>query len=339
MSEQSIPAYVEHLLQPGSYPHPVTEVSLIQTHISFVTVAGDYVYKWKKPVDFGFLDFSTLDKRRDCCDRELTLNRRLCPEIYLETVTVNQEGEALALNGPGAVVEHGVKMARMPEERMMGRVIKAGGLGEADLDRIIERLVPFYEQADGSTAIQDFGRSEAVAVNVLENFDQTEALVGRGGLTPERFAAISAYARDFLGQSELFGQRIAAGRIRDCHGDLYSANICLADDQVHIFDCIEFNDRFRYSDVAADVAFLAMDLDFHGLSELSRTFIERFMDRSNDLSLMAMLNFYKCYRAYVRGKIGLFTAADPQVDPGLRDDCLAQAERYFALAHDYARGN
>ena len=336
MSIEQLPEYVTFLLDQAVYPHPVETVELIHTHISFVTVAGEYVYKWKKPVNFGFLDFSTLPKRKACCEQELQLNRRLCPDIYLETVTINRGDGALALNGSGEVLEYGVKMARMPEERMMSRVIAAGKLRESDLDHIIDRLVPFYEQADGSEAIRKFGRAQAVAVNVLENFEQTEGFVDQGALSRVQFQAISEYGRRFLAREDLFEQRILAGRIRDCHGDLYSANICL-DGQIHIFDCIEFNDRFRYSDVAADVAFLAMDLDFHGLNELSRLFIDRFAARSEDAGLLQMLNFYKCYRAYVRGKIGLFTAADPVVDGTVRKNCLAQAGRYFELAHGYAR--
>ncbi|MBC8208917.1 MAG: hypothetical protein H8E79_07105 [Desulfobulbaceae bacterium] len=335
MSAEQLPEYIQFLLTPEAYPHAVDKVELIQTHISFVTVAGDFVYKWKKPVNFGFLDFSTLEKRQECCERELFLNRRLCPDIYLGTVAVAQVDGHLMLNGPGEVLEYGVKMARMPEERMMSRVIAAGGLGEADIDRIIERLVPFYEQVDGSDAIREFGHARSVAVNVLENFDQTEGFVGQGALSRNQFQEISDYAREFLTNEDLFEQRIVAGRIRDCHGDLYSANICLAD-QVQIFDCIEFNDRFRYADVAADVAFLAMDLDFHGLDDLSQLFIDQFVTRSADDGLLAMLNFYKCYRAYVRGKIGLFTAADSAVDAGVREDCQAQAGRYFKLAHGYA---
>ncbi|MEN8189513.1 MAG: hypothetical protein ABFS19_06665 [Thermodesulfobacteriota bacterium] len=335
MSDATLPPYVNFLMDPASHSGSVDEVQLIQTHISFVHVAGDFVYKWKKEVDFGFLDFSTLQKRKLCCEQELVLNRRLCPEIYLEVVTINLDGDRFSLGGPGEVVEYGVKMARMPEEKMMGRVVKAGGLNESELDRIIDVLVPFYSEATGGEALAVFGKADSVGVNVLENFDQTESFIGSPGLDRERFEKIKAYAADFLTLEDRFQQRIDEGRIRDCHGDLYSANICLAD-KVYIFDCIEFNERFRYSDVAADVAFLAMDLDFHELDELSDYFIRRFIAQSGDATLAGMLNFYKCYRAYVRGKIGLFTAADPGVDKAVADSCREQAARYFELAERYA---
>lgn len=335
MHQQNLPPYIQHLLLTGSYPHAVRETNLVQTHISFVVLAGEFVYKWKKPINFGFLDFSTLEKRKFCCEQELVLNRRLCPEIYLDMVSVNTAAGQYSLNGPGDVVEYGIRMARMPEDRMMSNIIQAGSLTKGNLDAIIATLIPFYQAAETGESIREFGRSEAVAINVLENFDQTEVLVGQGGLSRPAFERIREYAQKVLADRARFDGRVAAGRIRDCHGDLYSANICLAD-RVHIFDCIEFNDRFRYSDIAADIAFLAMDLDFHGLSDLSSYFISRFIAGSGDEGLPTMLNFYKCYRAYVRGKIGLFTAGDPAVDRGAAEKCLAQAARYFHLAEEYA---
>ncbi len=335
MSEEILPAYIHYLQQSSSYPHPAAELQLLQTHISFVLLAGDFVYKWKKPVNFGFLDFSTLEKRKYFCEQELILNRRLCPDLYLDVVTLNREGDHYTLNGQGEVVEYGVKMARMEEERMMTRVIAAGQLDKGEIDRIIEVLVPFYQRADGSDVISDFGRAASVAVNVLENFEQTEPFVDKGALSRDQFLQIGYYARAFLQDEQRFERRRLAGKIRDCHGDLYSANICLSS-PVRIFDCIEFNERFRYADVAADVAFLAMDLDFHGLEELSTYFVDRFVAKSADPGLVEMLDFYKSYRAMVRGKINLFTASDPAVDASLAAQCTEQAARYFALAQRYA---
>lgn len=334
MTHDTLPLFVRRLLEPAAYPHPAAEVRLVQTHISYVFLAGDYVYKFKKPVDFGFLDFTSLEKRKYFCEQELVLNQRLCPTLYLGLVTVNESG-GLTLNGPGPAVEYGVKMKRMPEDRMMGEIIKANRLTPAMLESIVDTLVPFYDKADG--AEKQFGTAQAVAVNVLENFSQTQGFVGGEALSRKQFELISGYANDFLKNEALFQQRIDSGRIRDCHGDLYSANICLAE-QVYIYDCIEFNQRFRYCDVASDVAFLAMDLDFHGLGELSTHFIDHFRKAAHDDGLLVVLNFYKCYRAYVRGKIGLFTAHAPEVDNATKAQCLAQAARYFRLAETYATG-
>jgi len=331
-----LPDFINFLLQPEAYSHPVAETRLVQTHISYVILAGDYVYKFKKPVDFGFLDFTTLEQRKYFCEQEVILNRSLCPDIYLGKVTVTSDGESLTLDGAGDPLEYGVRMARMPEEGMMANFIGAGRLCRDHIDRIVATLVPFYDKAAGDQAIREFGRADTVAVNVLENFEQTEGFVGCQALSRDRFERISRWARDFLGRTDLFDDRISRGRIRDCHGDLYSANICFDGDRVHIFDCIEFNERFRYCDVASDVAFLAMDLDFHGLEELSVYFIRQFARQAGDDTLDSMLRFYKGYRAYVRGKIGLFTAHDPKVDAATRDSCLVAAKKYFELAERYA---
>lgn len=337
MANENLPRFIRDLLESDDWGPDAGEIRLVQTHISYVILAGAYVYKFKKPVNFGFLDFSSLDKRRACCEKELILNRRLCPDIYLELVTVTRGEGGHILGGDGEVVEYGVKMKRMPEDRMMSNVIKANGLNASHIDALVKVLVPFYEGAEHSPAIDRFGTAEAVGINVLENFDQTRESVGSGALSALQFETISAYARDILARPDLFGQRIDAGRIRDCHGDLYSANICLAD-KVYIYDCIEFNERFRYCDVASDIAFLAMDLDYHGLEQLSSSFVDAFVSASGDRGLLELLDFYKCYRAYVRGKIGLFTASDPAVDETVRQVSLDGAGKYFQLAMQYAAG-
>ena len=336
MPTEHLPDFVQALLDPAAYPHRPRTVELVQTHISFVFLAGELVYKCKKPVDFGFLDFTTLEARRRFCHEEVRLNRRLCPDIYRRVVEVTGSGGEYRLGGDGETVEYAVEMARMPAEGMMGRLIAEGALDQGHLERLVDVLVPFYREAERSDRIDAFGSSEAVAVNVLENFEQTEPFVGQGVLTAEQFATISAYAREALAHRSRFQERIEAGAIRDCHGDLYSANVCFGDSRVWVFDCIEFNERFRYCDVASDVAFMAMDLDFHGLESLSAWFVGRLQEALGDRGLAGMLPFYKCYRAYVRGKISLFTAADPAVETAVKAELEAQGRRYFELAMRYA---
>ena len=333
MSSQ-LPDFINHFLQPSSYNHSVDKVELVQTHISYVLLAGDFVYKFKKPVDFGFLNFTTLDKRELYCRRELTLNQRLCPTIYLDVITVNRSDAGFEFNGTGEIIEYGVRMKRMPEARMMGGLLKKGEVNQDMIAQIVATLVPFYDKADNNPEIQKFGTAEAVSVNVLENFDQTRDFVGQGSLSKNQFDSISTYAKSFLKNEKVFLER-SKTHVKDCHGDLYSANICLADN-VYIFDCIEFNERFRYCDVASDVAFLAMDLDFHDREDLSSFFIDSFVEASSDPGLLDVLNFYKCYRAYVRGKIGLFTAHSPEVDESTKSKSLSQAGKYFQLAEKYA---
>jgi aminoglycoside phosphotransferase family enzyme len=340
MQNEQLPDFVNFLLQPTTYKSVTQAVKLVQTHISYVFITDDFVYKFKKPVDFGFLDFTTLAKRHQYCQQELILNRRLCPSIYLDLVALEKTNGNFKLTNQAYAnmdntVEFGVKMKRMPEERMMVNVIRSGDLTPEMIDAVCDVLVPFYAKADGGPEIQEFGRPEAVSLNIFENFSQTEAFIDSKSLSKVQFERIKNFSSKFLEQDDLFTERISAGRIRDCHGDLYSANICLAD-KVYIFDCIEFNERFRFCDVASDIAFLAMDLDFHGLTSLSDRFVSRFMQQSTDKTLEKMLNFYKCYRAYVRGKINLFTANAPEVDMPTKQQCLKMAEKYFQLAERYA---
>jgi len=340
MQNKKLPEFVAFLSQPTGYAPQPSDVKLVQTHISYVFITDDFVYKFKKPVDFGFLDFTTLEKRRHFCQQELLLNRRLCPSIYLHLVALVKTDAGFSLSSPPQadtehIVEYGIKMKRMPEEKMMANMIKSGCLAPEMIDAVCDVLVPFYAKADGGPRIQEFGRPAAVGVNIFENFSQTEDFIGSPSLSMARFDRIRTFSTAFLQQDDLFAGRISAGRIRDCHGDLYSANICLAD-QVYIFDCIEFNERFRYCDVASDIAFLAMDLDYHGLSSLSERFVARFIDKSGDPGLKTMLNFYKCYRAYVRGKINLFTANAPEVDKETKRHCQEMSGKYFQLADRYA---
>jgi aminoglycoside phosphotransferase family enzyme len=330
---------VAALMEPAAYPEPTSGVALVTTHISWVFLTDHFAYKVKKPVDLGFLNFTTLRRRHHYLSEELVLNRRLCPEIYLEVLPIVARGGGgggVRLGGRGQPLDYALKMVRMPQERMMDEVADRGELAAGHLDKIIAQLTPFYAQAASGPGINKFGEPAIIAFNHEENFSRTEPLVGLM-LSRERYEAIRHFARLFLTQRrELFRRRIREGRIRDCHGDLHMKNICLADG-VYVFDCIEFNPRFRYGDVAADIDFLAMDLDFHGFRDLSRYFVERFAESSKDPELLELLDFYKCYRAYVRGKINAFTAQDPEQPPEARRLALKLAKDYFALAGEYAR--
>lgn len=334
MEQENLPGYIQYLMDVASYPHRAIDVRLLQTHISYIVLVGECVYKWKKPVNLGFLDFSTLEDRRYFCEQELSLNRRLCPDVYLDVVHIARQDDSFCLGGAGEVVEYGVRMARLPEDRMMGEVMERGALCQNEIDRIVARLVPFYAQAEKYGRGEGYGSAAAVAENIQENLRQIEPFIDDDILERRQFARIRDYSTGFLQREEIFLRRIDAGRIRDCHGDLHSGNICLTD-EVCIFDCIEFSNRLRCGDVAADVAFLAMDLDLHGLVPLSEYFIERFILCSGDTGLLDVLDFYKCYRACVRGKINLLTAVDPGLESAAATRCGMLAKRCFALAESY----
>lgn len=333
---RTVPDFLAALQNPGVYPHPVDQVSLIQTHISSVVLAGEFVYKFKKPVNFGFLDFSTIARRAHFCKQELVLNRRLCPDIYLGLVTVTREGNSYRLDGTGDIVEYGVKMKRLPEARMMHRLMDGARLHTAHLDSIIATLVTFYERAASDNHIDKSGTAESVGQAVRENLEQLAPFLGGLAVFRERYKRIQSYSERVLQHTSRFTERIRGGAIKECHGDLHSGNICLAE-KVYIFDCIEFNERFRYLDVASDVAFIAMDLEFHGLSEFSEYFVRRFAESSGDSGIADQITFYKCYRACVRAKVNLLSTTDPTIGKRAAGAALKRAARYMELAGSYVR--
>ncbi len=327
---------VAALLEPGAYPEITASVTLIQTHISWVFLTDRFAYKMKKPVDLGFLNFTTLRRRHHYLKQELTLNRRMCPHIYLAVLPVTVSRAGVRVGGEGHPVEYILKMVRMPQERMMDEVADRGELTPEVMDRLVAVLAPFYRKAATGPHINRYGEPAVITYNHEENFARMKGLVGEV-LSRELFEEIRDFARGFLtAQRPLFRRRLKEGRIRDCHGDLHMRNICLANG-IHVFDCIEFNPRFRYGDVAADVAFLAMDLDFHGLTDLSRHFIASFAAAAADQALAIMLDFYECYRACVRGKINALAASEPEVPRGEQDQAREAARAYFTLAGKYAQ--
>ena len=323
-------------LNPQIYPEATQRVELIQTHISYVFLTERHAYKVKKPLNLGFLDFSTLRKRHHFLQQELILNRRLAAEIYLAVLPLVRHGLDYRLGGPGKAVEYALQMRRLPQERMMDEVAARGELTQEILDRIVQRLVPFYAQAATGPRINKFGAPAVIRFNHEENFAQIRPFVST--ILPEAaFQDMVNYSLGFLaGQQELLRRRLREGRIRDCHGDLHMRNICL-EDGIYIFDCLEFNPRFRYSDVAADIAFLAMDLDFNGYQELSDYFVRAYAAAAADPDCLQVLDFYKCYRAVVRGKVNALAATEPELSPAAREEAQRLAAAYFHLAWRYTR--
>lgn len=329
-------ALVEALMKPGIYGHPVDRVEYLQTHISSVFLTGDYAYKLKKPMDFGFLDFTTVELRERACVAEVELNRRLAPSVYLRVVPITVVEGRPTLEGEGEAVDWLVVMRQMDRRQLGPEVLARGELDGAKIDSIVSILVPFYQRARTGAGVDRYGTVEAVRFNTDENFAQTEGFVDRA-LSRGQFDVIRSFTDRFYEvNGELFQRRIDEGRIRESHGDLHLGNIVFEPERTIIFDCIEFNERFRCGDVAVDLAFLAMDLDFQGLPELSRRLVEGYVEQSGDSELPALLDFYKTYRAYVRGKIACFTSADPGLDDEGRAQQLALAGRYFRLAESYA---
>lgn len=336
-----LPPIAKALLKPEAYPHKPQKIELVQTQMSFLFLTGDYVYKVKKPVNLGYLDYTSLEKRHFFCHQELKLNRRLCPDVYLAVVPIamspvegKRRGNLVHIEGQGEAIDYAVKMKQLPRDRMMDILLHQGQLTPDMVASVAERLAGFHRKAETNQDISAFGALETIQRNCDENFAQTEKYIG---LTVFRakYELIRQYAENFIERrASLFEKRVGEGRIRDCHGDLHSAHVCFTDD-ICIYDCIEFNDRFRYCDVASELAFLAMDLDRHHEVDFSRYLVNSYVRLSDDEELLRLLDFYKCYRAYVRGKVESFKLDDPYIPEGEKTEVATVARSYFELAESY----
>ena len=338
---------IKELSRPEAYPHPVDRVEIIQTHISIIFLAGDLVYKIKKPVDFGFLDFTTLQKRLHFCKEELRLNRRLSPEIYLGVAAVVDGPKGLLISEHGEpepspeppsapAVEYAVVMKRLDESRLLSSLLIEGSVDAAAMEAIAKRIAQFHSDAETSSDINKMGGTRAVKFNTEEDFQQIEPYVG-DTLSSGTFERIAEYTRTFLEvNSDLFAKREAEGWIRDGHGDLHTQHICMADG-IQIFDCIEFNERFRYGDVLVDAAFLAMDLERLGFKDLADAFTDSYLTQMKQSDYAGLFNFYTCYRAVVRGKVEGFRSRDPDIKPEEAVTARENAKAFFLLGEKYSR--
>lgn len=333
VSEEELLAF---LRSPASYAENPATVEIRQTHISIVALTPSHVYKVKKPLDLGFLDFSTLEKRREACEAEVRLNQRLCHDVYLGVVPISRRDGTLHFSQEGEVVEYAVKMRRLPEEGFLERRLATGAVSAADLDGVTDKLSEFYRAQQPTAEIAEWGRVANLRVSTDENFAQTEQFTGTIISRPA-FETIRYFTERFYDRhADLFERRRTNGRILDCHGDLRCEHVHFSGGEINIFDCIEFNERFRFIDVANDVAFLAMDLDFWKRRDLAVAFTRRIAEALEDPELLALVDFYKCYRAYVRGKVFSIKSLEPEVPAAERETSRQNARRFFQLALSYA---
>ncbi|ARA91878.1 hypothetical protein AWN76_000970 [Rhodothermaceae bacterium RA] len=323
------------LQDPASYPYSPDRIEIVQTHISYVALAPPYVYKVKKAVDLGFLDFSTRARRRHFCEEEVRVNRRLCPDLYLGVVAITQEADGLRFEGPGPPVTYAVKMCYLPDDGFLHRRLRQGTLSQDDLARVVDTLADFYRQTP-RPEVAEWGRIERLRINTDENAEQTRAVVG-DLIAPPAYEALRWYNDWFYThRARLLNERRVGGHLVDGHGDLRLEHIHLTPERVCIYDAIEFNERFRFLDVAADMAFLAMDLDVHGRPDLARFVVRRLAERRRDPALYDLVDFYKCYRAYVRGKVEMMRSREDEVPPAEREASRDRARQYFRQALRYA---
>ena len=313
------------LLNKNAYPERVKRIDMKETHISWVFLTGKHAYKVKKPVNYGFLDFSTLEKRKHYCEQELKLNKRLCKDIYLSVVPITRINNTIKLGGTGKIIDYALKMRQLPQSRIMSKLLGERKINKNHISRIAKIVADFHRRSD--KVANRHGSVKIRKINWDENFQQTREFAGKS-ISKKQFDFIKDKIDNFIKYNKsLFNKRIKEKKIRDCHGDLHSGNIFIAD-KIYIFDAIEFNERFRYGDVAAEVAFMAMDLDFHHREDLSRHFVNEYIKYSKDEELLKLLNFYKCYRAYVRGKVISFLK---------NEKSYKLAKKYFGLSEKYAK--
>ncbi len=333
------PYILESLRNPSAYPVQTRTVELIQTHISWLFLTDAHVFKLKKPVNFGFLDFSTLDLRRFYCYEELRLNRRLCPDVYEQVVALRETDTGAAFVGTGKILEYAVMMKRLPADRMLDRLVDEGRISVEEMQIIALEICKFHTHAATSAHISTFGSLDQITFNWRENFEQTAPL-RTSTLPSDTYATIRSYVDSFTdSHRSLFTERIENGYIRECDGDIHLGNICLVDRTAYIFDCIEFNERFRYSDTAADIAFLLMDLDFHRRHDLADATLSAYISASGDADIVKLINFYKIYRAFVRGKVESLQIQDSGIPLEKRAAAEKRAVRYFRLAQGYCMQN
>ncbi|QIR39925.1 AAA family ATPase [Tolypothrix sp. PCC 7910] len=338
MTEATLPALIQQMLQPGFYPHAVSEpIQLIQTHVSYVLLTGDYVYKLKKPVNFGFLNYSTLEKRQHFCQEELRLNQRGAGELYLEVLPLTLEGEQYHLGGTGESVEYALKMRQFPQEALFSSLFEQGKLNEAHLEELGRIVAQYHAKTETNDYILSFGEVAQVREAFDENYEQTEKYIG-GPQTQVQFDETKAYTERFFAErGELFASRIKNNYIRECHGDLHLRNIALWHDQILLFDCIEFNEPFRFVDVMFDIAYAVMDLEAQQRKDLSNAYLNTYVEQTGDWEGLQILPIYLIRQSYVRAKVTSFLLDDPAVPAAVKEQATKTAAIYYQLAWEYTK--
>jgi uncharacterized protein len=322
---------IRSLVDPALHGESCTQVRVIETHISYVLLTGRFAYKIKKPVDLGFLDFTTLPARHFYCERELELNRRLAPAIYLRVVAITGTIDHPRVGGDGLVLEYAVQMREFPQEGLLTHVLERGDLHAAHIDALASAVGAFHIEAAAANVGSRFGSAATIRDLAIENFTEIDPLVDdksdRRALADLRGWTEHEHAR----RSRQLIERQRRGFVRECHGDLHLGNIALVDGIVTIFDCIEFNEAMRWSDVMADVAFLVMDLQDRGRSEFAARFLNAYLEYTGDYDGIQVLRFYIVYRAMVRAKVASMRASQTQV-AAMRLTKIAEFREYLRLA-------
>lgn len=325
---------IQALQKASLYPHETSTMEVCQTHISWVILTGTIAYKIKKPVDFGFCDFTTLEKRKYFCELEVELNKRLAPQIYLGVVAITGTAESPEIDGDGPVIDYAIKMEQFDNRQLLSIVHKTEGLSRALLISIANQLATFHDMAETVSSNEPFGTPEYIWAPMQDNFQSLKTLEPSKSYAPQVDVIESWAKQQFKELKPLLEQRKAKGFIKACHGDIHLGNMVLHQGKPLIFDCIEFNDDFRNTDTVNDIAFLAMDLDDKGYQNLAHFFCNRYFEATQDVDGIKLLTFYKSYRAMVRAKVmALTTQGVP--DESAKIQLQADMKSFLELAQSY----
>lgn len=318
---------IESLKNPTIYPHPVGEITVLDTHISWIILTGEYAYKIKKPVDFGFLNFTTLDQRQHFCEEELRLNQRLAPDIYLNVIAIGGTPDAPILDGAEDIFEYAVQMKQFEQDKRLDLLLSNKRFEAEWVDTLAEQIADFHSRIPIVSHSSPWGEPDTIWDFVSENFTHITETIDELDDYSKVQQLLQFTAQAFRKLTPLIEQRKRDGHVRECHGDLHLANITLHNDELRLFDCIEFNLQFRWIDTISDIAFLLMDLEANGEFRWANRCLNRYLELSSDYSALPLLNLYKAYRAMVRAKVSVL---------GGHND-VQTLRRYLRLTEYYAR--
>jgi aminoglycoside phosphotransferase family enzyme/predicted kinase len=335
-NQSTIARLIDALSRPVAYPHPVDRVEVLQTHISYVLLAGEFAYKIKKPVNLGFLDFSTLEARQRYCEEELRLNRRTAADLYLATVRITGSVAAPKLDGDGPAIEYAVRMRRFAQDDLLDSMAKRGACSPAIVDALARKLAAFHTTVAVAGPDSPYGTAERVMAPPRANFDHIEELIGESPDVPQLERLRIWTDREGARLTPVLAERRRDGFVRECHGDLHLGNIALIGGKPTPFDCIEFNADLRWIDVMNEVAFLVMDLADHRLPDLAIRCLNAYCEATGDYAGLAVLRFYMVYRAMVRAKIACIRMQQPGIAAGVNAATEAEYRGYLHLAERLA---
>jgi uncharacterized protein len=337
-AKANLPELIQQMLLPDFYPHPVTmPIESIQTHASVVLLTGDFAYKLKKPVNFGFLDYSTIANRQHFCEEEIRLNQRGAKELYLAALPISKQGDKYQLGNDGEIVDYAVKMVQFPQSALLSNLFDSGQITTDDIVEMGQVVAQFHAEAQTSEYISSFGTVAKILQSIDDNYRQTEKYIDRSQ-TQQQYTETKAYTDRFLLEyQKLFLGRISGGFIRECHGDLHLRNICRWQTKILLFDCIEFNEPFRFVDTMYDVAFAVMDLEARGRKDLANRFLNTYVEQTGDWAGLQVLPMYLSRQAYVRAKVTSFLLDDAGISSEDRLNAAETARNYYHQAWSYTQ--